>query len=72
MEKLTETYNKNMDNNNANATSHYTLMAVGIFVGFTGVVLRFLATWSVVDIVSNIIFVIGIIICLISVFRILK
>ena len=61
-----------MDNNNANETSHYTLMTLGIFVGFLGVVLRFLATWTIVDMVSNIILVIGIIICLISVFRILK
>lgn len=72
MEKLTETYNRSMESNNANDTSHYVLMTVGIFVGFLGVILRFLTTWTFVDILSNIILIIGIIISLISVFRILK
>jgi hypothetical protein len=72
MENVTETYKKSEASNNANETSHYVLMTVGIFVGFFGVVLRFLTDWDLVDIVSNIIFVIGIIICLKSVFNILK
>jgi hypothetical protein len=59
-------------NNNANETGHYALMTVGIFVGFLGVILRFLTTWTLVDIVSNIILVIGVVISLVSVFRILR
>ena len=72
MERFTETYNKSMESNNANDTSHYVLMAIGIVVGTVGILLRFFTTWTLVDIVSNIIFVIGVIISLVSVFRILK
>lgn len=72
MENLKETYNKSVYTNNANETSHYVLMAVGIAVGLVGVFLRFAGDWSFVDMLSNIILVIGVIICLKAVFNILK
>jgi hypothetical protein len=72
MENIKDTYNKSEHANNANETSHYVLMTVGIAVGLVGVFLRFAGTWSFVDILSNIILVIGVIICLKAVFNILK
>lgn len=72
MENLKETYNKSEDSNNANATSHYQLMAIGIIIGMVGIMLRFLSTWEFIDILSNIIFVIGIIISIKAVLNILK
>ena len=72
MENLKETYDKSVHSNNANETSHYTILAAGIAVGLVGVFLRFAGTWTFIDILSNIIFVIGIVICLKAVFNILK
>lgn len=72
MENLKETYKSSEHTNNANATSHYTLMTVGIIVGMAGVLLRFAGTWTGIDLVSNILLVIGTAICLKSVFNILK
>jgi len=72
MENIKETYNRSEHANNANETSHYTLMAVGIAVGLVGIFLRFAGTWTFVDILSNIILVIGVVICLKAVFNILK
>lgn len=59
-------------NNNANETSHYLLMTVGIAVGMLGVVLRFLSDWVYMDFIANVIFVIGTVISLRAVFNILK
>ncbi|HEY1024765.1 MAG TPA: hypothetical protein VGE26_06335 [Sphingobacteriaceae bacterium] len=72
MENIKETYNKSEHANNANATSHYTLMTVGIVVGMVGVVLRFAGTWTGIDLVSNILLIVGTAICLKAVFNILK
>jgi hypothetical protein len=72
MENLKETFNKSEHTNNANAISHYTLMTFGITIGLAGVMLRFLGTWQFIDIVSNIIFVIGIVISIRAVLNILK
>lgn len=72
MENLKETYNKSEHSNNANATSHYTLMTVGIVVGMAGVLLRFAGTWTGIDLISNILLIVGTAICLKSVFNILK
>lgn len=72
MENLKDTYNKSEYSNNANATSHYTLMTVGIIVGMAGVLLRFAGTWAFIDLVSNILLIIGTAICLKAVFNILK
>ncbi|HEY0895562.1 MAG TPA: hypothetical protein VGE15_03340 [Sphingobacteriaceae bacterium] len=72
MENLKETYNKSEHANNANETSHYVLLTVGIAVGLLGTFLRFAGTWTFIDALSNIIFVIGTAICLKAVFNILK
>lgn len=72
MENLKETYNKSAHSENANATSHYTLMTVGIIIGMVGVLLRFAGSWAFIDMVSNIIFVIGIVISIKAVLDILK
>ncbi len=72
MENATETPNKIESTNNANSVSHYKLIAVGIFIGLIGVFLRFVTPWALMDMVSNIIFIIGTVICLKAVFNILK
>jgi hypothetical protein len=72
MENLVETYKKSESTDNANNPSHYILMAVGVFVSVLGAVLRFIADWGFVDLLSNIILVIGVILCLKSVINILK
>jgi len=72
MENLKETYKKSAHSNNANAVSHYQLMTVGIIIGLVGIMLRFVGTWQFIDIVSNIIFVIGIVISIKAVLDILK
>ena len=72
MENLVETYKKSESTDNANNPSHYVLMAIGVFVSVLGAVLRFIADWAFVDLLSNIILVIGVILCLKSVINILK
>ncbi|HXI00948.1 MAG TPA: hypothetical protein VNI52_11830 [Sphingobacteriaceae bacterium] len=72
MENLKETYTKSEQTNNANATSHYTLMTVGIVIGMAGVLLRFAGTWTFIDVISNVLLIIGAAIALKSVFNILK
>ncbi|MFD2161165.1 hypothetical protein ACFSJU_02115 [Paradesertivirga mongoliensis] len=72
MENPIETYNKSKNSENANNPAHYTLMAIGVFVTVLGAVLRFIAPWTFVDMLSNIILVIGVIICLKAVLAILK
>ena len=72
MENVKETYNKSEHSENANATSHYALMTVGIIIGMIGVMLRFAGTWAFIDIVSNVLFIIGIIISIKAVLNILK
>ena len=56
---------------NANAEGHYKLMVLAIVIGIVGVYLRF-ADFQYVNIVSNIILIIGVLIALKSVFAILK
>jgi len=72
MENPIETYKKSESTDNANNPSHYYLMAIGVFVSVLGAVLRFIADWGFVDLLSNIILVIGVILCLKSVINILK
>jgi hypothetical protein len=72
MESSTKAVNKNINAENANNPSHYTLMILGIIVVNIGTFLRFIGEWTFVDILSNIIFVVGVIICLKSVTNILK
>jgi hypothetical protein len=59
-------------NNNANETSHYVLMTIGIAIGMLGVVLRFLSDWEYMDLIANFIFIIGTIASLKAVVDILK
>ena len=63
--------NETKETNDANNPSHYVLMTWGIVVTMVGVVLRFLGTFSLIDVISNIILIIGIVICLKSVKAIL-
>jgi hypothetical protein len=72
MENLKDTYNKSEHSNNANATSHYILILFAVIIGITGLLLRFTGTWALIDIVSNVIFIIGIALALKAVFNILK
>jgi len=64
--------NANRETNNANNPSHYTLMVLGILITMIGVTARFIGTYRLIDIISNVILVIGVIICLSSVAKILK
>ena len=68
---MEESY-KNSETVESNNPSHYKLIIVGLVVGLLGVFLRFTGTWGLIDIVSNILFVIGIVICLKAVLTILK
>lgn len=72
MENQVETYTNNERENNANNPSHYILLTIGIFVTVLGAILRFLVEGSVIDIISNIIFVVGVVCCLKAVAAILK
>ncbi|MBC7744100.1 MAG: hypothetical protein H7096_03275 [Flavobacterium sp.] len=72
MENVKETYTKSEQTINSNLTSHYRLMTIGIIVGLAGIMLRFVTDWVLIDIVSNIIFVIGIVISIKAVLNILK
>ena len=56
---------------NANKESHYKLIVVAIVIGLVGIYLRF-ADFRYVNIVSNIILIIGVLIALKAVFAILK
>ena len=72
MENVKETYNKSESTTNANAESHYKLIGTGVFIGLIGIFLRFLTDWSFAGIISNVIFIIGIVLCLKAVLNILK
>lgn len=69
---MEETYNKNKDTVEANDPAHYKLIVIGIVIGMIGIFLRFTGSWTLIDIVSNILFVIGIVISLRAVLKILK
>lgn len=72
MENLNEASQGVKMNNNANETSHYVLMTVGIVVGMLGVMLRFTTEWQYIDLIANFTFIVGTIISLKAVFAILK
>lgn len=48
------------------------LITIAVIIGLVGVFLRFLGTWAFIDIVSNILLIIGVILALKAVFNILK
>lgn len=60
------------ETNNANNPSYYSTLALGIIVTMAGVLVRFVGTIRFIDIISNIILVIGVVICLSAVKKILK
>lgn len=68
---MEQTY-KNKRTEESNDPAHYKLITIGIIIGMVGVLLRFTGTWMFIDAVSNILFLIGTIICLKAVLRILK
>ena len=72
MDNRIESYPKTKNSENANNPSHYVLLAIGIFVAVLGMLLRFLGEWSLIDIVSNIVLIIGAILCIKAVISILK
>ncbi|WP_374166528.1 hypothetical protein [Arcticibacter sp. MXS-1] len=72
MENVKETFERSNHSDNANNPAHYTLMTLGIIVIMVGVVLRFLGDWTMIDLVSNLITVVGIAISLKSVYNILR
>lgn len=72
MENQVETYTTNERENNANNPSHYVLLTIGIFVTVLGAILRFLVDWTLIDAISNIIFLVGVVCCLKAVATILK
>jgi hypothetical protein len=68
---MEQTY-KNKSTEEANDPGHYKLITIGIVIGMIGVFLRFTGTWMFIDAISNILFIIGTVICLKAVLRILK
>ena len=72
MENVQKTNNKSKSAEAANSPGHYKLITIGIVIGMVGIMLRFVTDWEFIDMVSNIIFVIGIFICLKAVLNILK
>lgn len=69
---MEDSLNKNNATAEANDPSHYTTITVGIVIGLIGIFLRFTGSWPMIDLVSNIIWIVGIVICLRSVLKILK
>ncbi len=69
---MEETFNKNKSTVEANDPAHYKLIIIGIVIGMTGILLRFTGSWALINIVSNILFVIGVALCLKAVLTILK
>ena len=57
---------------NANATRHYTLLIISIVIGLVCLYFLFLVDSFMYTSISNVILVIGSIICLTAVFRIMK
>jgi hypothetical protein len=68
---MEESY-KNSRTEAANDPAHYKLIVIGIVIGMIGILLRFTGTWMFIDAVSNILFVIGIFLCLKAVLKVLK
>jgi hypothetical protein len=56
----------------ANDTRNYVILTIGILIGMAGVFFRFLGDSFFFTSVSNVILIIGIIVCLRMVFTILK
>ncbi len=72
MENLQESYGNSNAGNNANNPAHYRLLTAGIVIIMIGVLLRFFGEWTLIDIVSNLIALLGIAISLKAVYNILQ
>jgi multisubunit Na+/H+ antiporter MnhG subunit len=72
MENSTNTQHKGINSESANNPSHYTLMTFGIVIIIIGVFLRFFTALSFINLLSNLIFLVGVFLCLKAVMRILK
>jgi hypothetical protein len=72
MENTNTSRSTTKNSENANNPAHYTLLTIAIFVTVLGALLRFVADWTFVDVISNIIFVIGVVLSLKAVLAILK
>lgn len=72
MENVQENYLENKPVDNANNPANYWMMTIGIFVIMVGMLLRFFGEWSGIDIVSNLIALVGICVALKAVSNILK
>ncbi len=70
--EMEDTYNKNKATVEANDPVHYSQIIIGIVIGLIGIFLRFAGSWPMISIVSNVLWVIGVVICLRAVLRILK
>ena len=69
---MEDSLNKNNATAEANNPAHYSTLIVGIVIGLTGIFLRFTGSWPMISIVSNVLWVLGAVICLRSVVKILK
>ncbi|MFA6944368.1 MAG: hypothetical protein WC220_00580 [Pedobacter sp.] len=69
---MEDSLNNNNSTAEANNPSHYSTITIGIIIGMIGIFLRFTGSWPMINVVSNVIWVIGIVICLRSVLKILK
>lgn len=72
MENLKESLEKSNYSSNANNPAHYQLLTFGIIIIMVGVLLRFTGTWMLIDLISNLITLLGIAIALKSVYNILR
>lgn len=72
MENVKETYKKSNASDNANNPAHYRLLTLGIIIIMIGCLLRFMGEWAMIDMVSNLITIVGIGISLKSVYNILQ
>ena len=72
MENSAEIQKAPLNNPVANNSKHYTLLTFGAFITFFGAILRFLGEAIILDMVSNGVFLVGVIISFIAVMRILK
>jgi len=72
MENSAEIQKAPLNNPVANDTKHYTILIAGAFIVFFGAILRFFGESIILDIISNIVFLIGVIISFSAVLRILR
>jgi len=63
---------KNKRTEESNDPAHYNLIVIGIVIGLIGIFLRFVGSWMLIDAISNILLVIGVVVSLKAVLKILK